>query len=133
MHDPLLISYLAGAFDVVGYVTIVRTKRTGERYENRPIYYLPEVGPTATDPTVPNLLLDTFRGSIFTHRPARHKPWHMWQASSAAAAKLCHELLPYLRMKREHARLLIQLFDIIKARKMEQRATQKPPYRLTFG
>jgi len=134
VSDQLVFSYLAGAIDSDGFITVTQSLRTkGKRYTHAPTYYHPRIGFTSTDLTVPILFKETFGGGLSTHRPknTKHKHVHIWAVGTADAGRVAKALLPHLRMKIRQAELIIDLCKIIEVQHQQQKATQKPPYRIT--
>lgn len=130
MDDQLIYAYLAGAIDADGFITIARsTRRQGERYAHRPTYYNAKIGFSETSPIVPTLLKETFGGSCFEHQPKNpgHKRWYSWQIQSVKAAASLRLLLPYLRLKKQQAELVLQLAELMTAqRKRSMRIAADP-------
>jgi hypothetical protein len=111
----LIYAYLAGAIDADGFITIARSSRSkGEKYAHRPTYYNAKIGFTETSPIIPNLLKETFGGSQFEHQPKNpeHKRWYSWQIQNRKAAESLKLLLPYLRLKQEQARLVLEFLEL---------------------
>jgi hypothetical protein len=134
MIDPLVLSYLAGTIDADGHITVSRSVRTnGKRYTHSPTYYHPRIGFTSTDTVVPDLLKETFGGSLCTHTPKNknHKKVIIWAVGTSDSGRIATALLPYLRLKLKQAELVIELCHLIDAQHAEQKLSQKPPYRIT--
>lgn len=111
----LTYAYLAGAIDADGFITIARSSRSkGEKYAHRPTYYNAKIGFTETSPIIPHLLKETFGGSSYEHQPKNpeHKRWYNWQIQNVKAADALRRLLPYLRLKRRQAELVLEFLDL---------------------
>jgi hypothetical protein len=103
-------AYLAGAIDADGFITISRSTPSATRKDSRrSTYYTAKVGLSEIHLTIPELLHKTFGGWLGSHTPANpaHRTWHAWQATNQVAATALRALLPYLRLKREQALLVI--------------------------
>lgn len=120
MKNNLLYAYFAGAVDADGFITIGRsTRKVGERYAHRPTYYIAKVGYVSTDKTVPCLLRESFGGSLNEHQPKNtaHKLVYLWQCTNAKAGTVANALLPYLRMKRAQAVIVLEFIRRMDSRR----------------
>lgn len=108
--DEQLLAYLAGCLDSDGYFTIRRDTRGMKLRERTPTHNA-MVGLRQVTAVVPDLLYETFGGSRSVTKPSadRGRPLASWHVMSAAAARACVLLLPYLRIKPAQAQLLIDL------------------------
>jgi hypothetical protein len=105
---PNELAYLAGFMDgegTIGMRRVVRPRNTsGYSYE-------PYVSCGNTDPSIVTWLSEIFGGQVRKRAVTRgrnHKPWfYHWQVKSRSATAVCRVLLPYLRMKRPQAELLL--------------------------
>jgi hypothetical protein len=109
MADLVLLAYLAGIIDGEGTIGITEvTRPLGDRRRVNSTFraYL---SITMTEPTIPLLLAETFGGKVRTYPPRRegHKATMCWSIDSGRAAAACEQLLPYLRLKRQQAELVI--------------------------
>lgn len=132
--DPCLLAYLAGAIDADGHITVTRAvRKLGKRYTHSPTYYHPRLGYTSVSDIVPVILCDTFGGNIHKHQPknAKHRLVYQWHIGTAACGIADGLLTPYLRQKRRQAELVVELCALIAKQHADQRAVQKPPYRIT--
>lgn len=99
------MAYMAGIFDGEGSISIGRHKK---RENWNPSYCL-KVTIVMCNPYIPNLFRMAFGGAIACYQPRidRKLPtWH-WYLSSKKAAFFLETLGPYLRLKRDEARLAI--------------------------
>jgi len=131
--DTHLLAYLAGAIDSDGHITVQRTRKNVKANRCGPvIYYYPKFGLSQTEPIIPALLSETFGGRVYTHQPKnpKHKLWHVWQAGDVRAVSGLRLLLPYLRLKKEQAVLVIRLGEVMKKQWAEIKTSTKPPYRI---
>ena len=95
------MAYIAGLFDGEGTVTI--SSYAAARYGGRRRRIL-MVLLSSTDRSIVCYLRDSFGGSIFTtNAHDNHKEIHRWTLSSRMAADFLYGILPYIRIKREHA------------------------------
>jgi hypothetical protein len=111
-------AYLAGAIDADGFITISRSTPSATRKDGRrSTYYTAKVGLSEIHPAIPNLLHETFGGWLGGHTPKnpQHRPWHTWQATNQIAAQAVRALLPYLRLKRQQAELVITFAERVAA------------------
>jgi hypothetical protein len=105
--DALLFSYLAGAVDADGYISI---KRTATRYGWAPDFD-ERLGLKQVTPQVPELLRQTFGGIVQMTKPSvPNGRWlYRFSITNQMAARACEALLPYLRIKHEQAQLVLDL------------------------
>lgn len=112
MNNDCTLAYLAGAMDSDGFFTIRRDtyhKRVRKDASN-PVY-CERMGLKQVTPDIPNLLRDTFEGHLYQHKAQREngKPLWVWIATDLRASNVAKALLPYLRVKRRQAELLLEL------------------------
>lgn len=108
--DALLIAYLAGVMDSDGWFTIKR-HATNSKYEHS-FTYSESVGCGQTRPEAVNLLCEAFGGTIRLRgrkTTGNWRPIYYWVALNRQAAEVARILRPHLRVKAEHADLLIAL------------------------
>lgn len=104
-HDPLILAYLAGMIDADGYITVQRsTHKSG-------LYYGAKVGISGTRREPHDLAASLWGGAVGCYRPKidTHLPQFQWSRSGRAAGMIILELLPYLRIKQEQARVALEL------------------------
>lgn len=110
--DKITLAYLAGAMDSDGHFSIKRNtysmRIVGDSGQPS---YSERVGIKQVTPHVPELLKATFGGALSTQKPSspNGKPLVGWQATNKIAAHCAKSLLPYLRIKRRQAALLLEL------------------------
>ncbi|MBV8522460.1 MAG: hypothetical protein JOY71_10115, partial [Acetobacteraceae bacterium] len=110
--NKTILAYLAGAMDSDGSFGIKRStyhmRVRGDAWQ--PVYQ-ERADLKQAAPDIPNLLRQTFGGSLSHNAPgtAKSKPLYGWHASDRVAANTAKALLPYLRIKRRQAELLIEL------------------------
>lgn len=95
------LAYIAGLFDGEGTVTI--SVYNASRYGGRQRRIL-MVMLSSTDRSIIDFLLRLFNGSLtITKAHGNHKEIYRWTLSARMAADFLSNVLPYLRIKREHA------------------------------
>ena len=95
------LAYIAGIFDGEGTVTISSYKASRYGGSQRRLLM---VLLSSTDRSVVDYLRETFGGAItITKVHDNHKEIRRWTLSSRMAADFLYRVLPYLRIKREHA------------------------------
>lgn len=106
------IAYLAGIMDADGYFSIKKSTYWARRRANtnRPVFS-ERVGMKQVCPIVPDLLHSAFGGYRSVQKPSapNGKPLHGWEVTQRKAAKAVKTLLPYLKIKRQQAKLLVAL------------------------
>lgn len=111
-------AYCAGAIDADGFITLsAKVGRRARKDNTKPIYFTVKVGLSQTEPIVPALLFETFGGWTGTYKPRnpKHKLVHLWSVQNLKAEEPLRALLPYLRLKREHARLCLEFVGLLQA------------------
>jgi hypothetical protein len=105
MRDPLVLAYLAGVIDSDGYVTIQRTRHAGRTY------YGARIGVSGTRRQPHDLAASLWGGTVsrYTPKNLRHRAQFQWSRSGVAAATAINEVLPFLRVKAEQARIALEL------------------------
>jgi hypothetical protein len=107
--DAVTLAYLAGAMDADGHFSVHKSSKKG----NRVLWnetYSPRIGLGQVTKVVPELLRKTFGGTIrIEQRSGRNRPLVRWLVTNKRAGRACADLLPYLRIKAEQARLLVDL------------------------
>lgn len=124
MTNTCILAYLAGAMDSDGYFTIKRsTYHRRVRMDAVNATYSEKIGLHQITTHITELLHETFGGHMYLGKPQTEnsKPMYRWTATDLNAANACRLLLPYLRVKREQAEVLIELRES-KASKYEQSA-----------
>jgi hypothetical protein len=108
--DDITAAYLAGVMDSDGWFTIKR-HAANSRY-GQSFTYSESAGCGQTSPEAVELLCDTFGGvvKVRTRKTTGDwKPMHYWAVTNRIAADVAATLRPFLRIKPEHADLLIGL------------------------
>ncbi len=104
--SDLELAYLAGIIDADGYVTATRSQRRGRWY------FGAQIGITGSRREPHDLAVSLFGGKVNTHRPTRnpkHLPQHHWQLGGRRAVPAIEAVIPYLRIKRDRATLVLEL------------------------
>jgi hypothetical protein len=109
MSDKTKYVYLAGIIDGEGSLIVSRSNRGS--YFN----YYGRIHVKNTDYRLIQWLLDKFGGNVHEHLPAdliKHKKAYSWYFSGDAHDKevLLLALMPYLIVKKEQAKILIEFF-----------------------
>ncbi len=110
--DAIVLAYLAGAMDSDGYFTIKKStyhKRVRKDATNPT--YSEKIGLHQVTPDVPHLLKECFGGTCHLYQPPNENSKPLWRytATDKNAANACAMLLPYLRIKRQQAKTLLEL------------------------
>jgi hypothetical protein len=120
MPTNIQLSYFAGSIDSDGFITIQRKCRSqGAKYAHRPIYYAARIGFTSTENIVPKLFHEAFGGSLYPYTPKNkaHKVVWNWTVTSNVAGDVAQQLLPYLHLKKEQAKILIEFVTLIESQR----------------
>ena len=100
------LAYLAGIVDADGYVTATMSTHKGR------LYFGAQVGITGSKRQPHDLAASLFGGKVSIHRPTRN-PAHLdqfhWQRTGRGSVEPIESLLPYLRIKKERAYLVLEL------------------------
>lgn len=110
--DEITKAYLAGCLDCDGYFTIKRsTYAMRVRGDAHNPIYSEKVGLKQVTPQVVDLLSEHFAGYRRIEKPSAQngKPLHAWSVTDKQAIKCIAAVLPYLKIKRQQAELLLQL------------------------
>ena len=114
-------SYLAGAMDADGWFCIKRVPPKPEAHRHNVTYFV-FIGFCQVQPEVPSLLHIEFGGSL-QHRHQKEKRkgrkssgWkanYYWTTTSQKACNAIRELMPFLKVKKEQAKLCLALQENI--------------------
>lgn len=110
--NKLELAYLAGAIDSDGYISIKRsTYHLRVRGDAVNALYHEIVGLKQVTPHIPDLLKTTFGGSLGIDKPStvNGKALYRWHVTDKSATDAIVALLPYLRVKKRQADLVIEL------------------------
>lgn len=130
MNEQLTLAYLAGSIDADGFVTVQRTRKNVKANTCGPvIYYFPKVGLTQVTRDVPDLLTQTFGGSVYEYTPKNPKHRHTF--TWCGSWKPLERIMPYLIIKKAQAKLCIELGKMIQEQWETVKSTSVPPYRIT--
>lgn len=105
-------AYIAGVLDADGYFTIRRMTYGVRVLKNsKHPTYAERVGIKQCKPEAINLIDKHYGGSRTIEKPSAEngKPLHSLQLTHLKANKLIVDILPYLRIKKKQARILIRL------------------------
>lgn len=109
------ISYLAGAVDADGCISIYRKAYRRKGTDKVVIYYEPRISFGQITEQIPKLLHERFGGYLYTHFPKRlnSKPYHQWMMSNSQCSHPLKTLKPYLILKREQAVVAIEMCSMV--------------------
>lgn len=118
-HDPLVLAYLAGMIDGDGFISVQRSSRDAK-------YFGPVVGIAGTRREPHDLAASIFGGPVGRYVPTnpRHLPQYQWSRYGAGAISAVEAIYPYLRIKREQADVIFELWQILE----DRRATKDDPF-----
>jgi hypothetical protein len=105
-------AYLAGVLDADGYFTIKRsTYSMRVRGDSSNPVFSERVGMKQVVPIAVDLLHEHFGGyrRIEKSSAKNGKPLHAWSVTDKKACHLVRTILPYMRIKRKQAELLLEL------------------------
>jgi hypothetical protein len=105
---PELLAYMAGVTDSDGWIGINRSLTRPQRRANA--RYQPQVTIVNTSMALMELFQSEFGGSIVRRQKVKenHKQTYYWRLGDRKAAAYCEQILPYLLVKKEQAKLLIE-------------------------
>ena len=110
LYDPVTLAYIAGCLDSDGFFTIRRDTRSMKAKSRTPTH-VAMVGLRQVTPQVPHLLCELFSGHLGITKPTAERGRDMigWHVTARQAAVVCEAVLPFLRIKPDQARVLIEL------------------------
>lgn len=113
---PEELAYAAGIIDGEGCISIFESKNEISNKEYRKpgdVRYRYKVIVKMVDPQAVELLLELFGGCIYLQKPRTRGnfPGLTWTVSERRAAECMEKILPYLRVKRDRAELLIRFCE----------------------
>ncbi len=105
----LTLAYLAGVIDSDGYISIVRSERNGS------LYHAPQIGISGTRRQPHDLAASIWGGAVSLYHPKNpaHRGQYQWSRQGAVAATAIEAVLPFLRIKGDHALLALDLWQNI--------------------
>jgi excisionase family DNA binding protein len=109
---PADLAYAAGVIDSDGYIGVHRsTYAMRVRGDASQAVYMPRVQVKQVTPQAIDFLHGLFGGHRYDGKPTakRGRPLLGWTVHSAMAVRVCEELLPYLRIKREQELNVIEV------------------------
>lgn len=110
--DKVLLAYLAGAIDSDGSIGIKKsTYHMRVRKDATNAVYSERVLLKQTTPDIPFLLKENFGGGLAITKGGskNSKPLYSYSATDKIASNICRCLLPYLRVKKRHAEIVLEL------------------------
>lgn len=110
MIDAVSLAYAAGIVDGEGTIGITELS---PRKDRRSPQFRAYVAVVMTDPAVPLWMAQTFPGTVHAYagRQPGHKGTFGWRLANRRAAEFCGLLVPYLKVKRAQAELLVHFYD----------------------
>ncbi len=104
--SPTELSYLAGIFDGEGTIGIERRTPLNKRFSDQ---YLPYLVVGNTSLVLMEILVDAFGGAYHPYKViGNRKPMYRWELHSDAAIEPIRVVAPYLRMKTEQAKIVLE-------------------------
>lgn len=103
-HDPLILAYLAGMVDGDGYISIQRGAHKDK------LYFGPQIGISGTRREPHDLASSLWGGNVSVYCNGVHRPQFQWSRVGKNAAEAIEAIEPYLRIKKEHAWLALDLW-----------------------
>lgn len=128
--NEVILAYLAGAIDSDGSISIRRSTYNMRKTKTcvSPIFS-PRISLKQTSDIVPKLLKENFRGHIFISKPAKNvkkgKILYCYESENLIAENAVKALLPYLKVKKKQAEIIILLQDIKKSRREGHRGSKQ--------
>lgn len=109
-HSIIDLAYAAGIIDGEGSLGITEVARRPrpERPNAQGVQHRIYLAVTMVDAACPLLLCEMFGGHVGTYQYNEHRPQIRWSLSGSRAADCCEALMPYLRLKRQQAELVIR-------------------------
>jgi len=105
--------YLSGILDGEGWFSIQRTRRTTNELN---VSYMPVIGVANTNIKLMNWLVEKFGGKIITlkYNPKGFgiKQRYEWRLNSTETRKLMPQVIPFLLLKKEQAKLLLKIGNL---------------------
>lgn len=116
MKSNKILPYLGGVMDSDGCFTMKRSSNRMRLHDCINPQYIIRALLKQTSPIVVDILHKKFNGARFISKPSAKngKPLHCWEVSGRSAEKAIKALLPYLKIKRKQAEILIQLRNLKK-------------------
>lgn len=115
------LAYAAGIMDgegTIGVTELAVKYTSGDRARRRKSSSFRDyIAVVMCDPIVPRWLSKKFGGAVYEYagRKSGHKPTYRWHLNGKRAADFCALVLPYLRLKREQAKLVIEFRSKVNA------------------
>lgn len=106
-----LVIYLAGLLDADGSFSIILNTSIQKKFGRPNPQWHETVALKQVTAIGTKLLKQTFGGCTYPEKPsmAGGKPLFCWRANDRTGAKACERLIPFLRIKKRQARLLLLL------------------------
>lgn len=110
--DKYILSYLAGAIDSDGHISLKKSsQRKRIRGDMVSDSYFGLIGLKQVTDDIPSLLKGVFGGAHFLTKQQTNnsKQLWSWQVTCEQSYRACEALLPYLRVKKKQALILLEL------------------------
>lgn len=107
-----ILAYLAGIVDGEGYIGIKKTKPHTEKNGAKSPSYHERIQIRMTDEDAIRLLAETLGGWYYKEKPGHHQsrlPLYCYAVSDKKASEIINKLLPWLRVKKRDALLVLEL------------------------
>lgn len=113
--SKLQAAYFAGLVDGEGYIGLMKMRK-GNKTKwgyKRDHAYIPTIKIAMIDKPIIEYLKDSFGGSFETRKARGNaRESYCWTARKAQVYKILESLYPYLRVKKEHAKLILQFKNL---------------------
>jgi hypothetical protein len=117
MYKKTDLAYFAGIMDGEGWFSIQKSKR---KIETRSQSYMPTIGVANTDLRLIQWLIDHYGGKYYTTPPTftqmGAKDRHQWRPLWKEIKGVIKQTLPFLVLKQERAKLLLELGELSSAK-----------------
>lgn len=114
-------AYLAGLIDGEGHITIIKSKRSGGQHKgNHYVWARMSIG--ITHPIITEIQADYAFGNIcrIKTRNPKHKDLISWYISANEMRAVLPQLLPYLRVRKQQAELMLKYLALATRRDRTQ-------------
>lgn len=111
MRKDIALAYIAGLVDGEAYIGIKRTKAYKNLTGRINPSFQERIQVRMVDKEAIEFIADTLGGWYYREKPSSKngRPLYCYQASDKSAAEILQSLLPYLRVKRAQAEVVLKL------------------------
>lgn len=101
-------AYIAGLIDGESTITIGR-RRHGKKSKS-PWYYQPIISMGNTNRAIVDFIAERYSGWVMARKPSneKYKEWYQWFIRRDSMIGFLQDILPYLRLKRPQAEIVLQ-------------------------